>query len=146
MGFSVSGAAAIIFASLFIAFGMWYTAADNSFNRVVDAQDAQTEGSLETENTDIEIISASYDGGATELTIEVNNTGATQLSLNATDLLIDGAFVSGWEADDATVAGDGSTDLWLPGETLTITLDRATQPDRVKLVTESGVAAIGEVT
>jgi flagellar protein FlaF len=144
MGFSVSGAAAIIFASMFIAFGMWYTAADNSFSRVTDAQDAQSESSLETSNTAIEIISASYSSGT--LTVEINNTGTTQLSLNQTDLLIDGQYETDWQAANATVAGDGSTDLWLPGEQLTITLDRASQPDRIKLVTESGVGASAEVT
>jgi flagellar protein FlaF len=144
MGFSVSGAAAIIFASMFIAFGMWYTAADNSFSRVTDAQDAQSESSLETSNTAIEIISASYSSGT--LTVEINNTGTTQLSLNQTDLLIDGQYETDWQAANATVAGDGSTDLWLPGEQLTITLDRASQPDRLKLVTESGVGASAEVT
>jgi len=144
MGFSVSGAAAIIFASMFIAFGMWYTAADNSFSRVTDAQDAQSEGSLETSNTEIAIVSASYNSGT--LTVDVNNTGTTQLSLNETDLLVDGQYETDWQAANATVASDGGTDLWLPGEQLTITLDKASQPNRVKLVTESGVAATGEVT
>ena len=68
-----------------------------------------------------------------------------ELSLAATDLLEDGAFVSGWAAT-ATVEGNSATDLWLPGETLSIELDRTTGPDRVKLVTPSSVADSTTVT
>lgn len=146
MGFSVSGAAAIIFLSLFVAFGMWYTAADNAFHEVIDAQDEQTEHALEKANTEIEITGVAYnETGNDDLNIEVENTGATTLSLDATDLLVDGQFQGGWESD-ANVDGDETTDLWLPGETLTITIQGYDQPDRVKLVTQSGVATTAEVS
>lgn len=141
MGFSVSGAAAIIFASLFIAFGMWYTAADNSFTQITDAQDDKTELSLAQANTEIAITSATFDTETDRLTVEVNNTGASSLSLNATSLVVDGDLVTDWQAD-ATVEADGSTDLWLADETLTIELTFPdTQPDRVRIVTETGVAS-----
>lgn len=142
MGFSVSGAAAIIFLSTFVAFGVLYTAADNSFHSVVDAQTDQTDRTLEAANTDIAISSATYDG--TELTVTANNTGATGLSLSGTSLLVDNTFESGWE-DGAEVDGNAETDLWLPGETLTITVDHESQPARVKLATEVGVSASSEV-
>lgn len=143
MGFSVSGAAAIIFVSLFFAFSMWYTAADNSFQRVVDAQDTQTDSSLSAANTDVEIVNTTYSGG--ELTIEVNNTGATALGLNSTDLLLDSEYEQDWQAD-ATVAGNGTTDLWLPGEQLEITISGLSErPARVKIATETGVTAATEV-
>jgi flagellar protein FlaF len=145
MGFSVSGAAAIIFVSMFIAFGMWFTAASNGFDRITDAQDTQTESTLEASNTAIQIDSAQYDPSTDVLTITASNTGTTELSLAATDLLEDGAFVSGWESS-ATVEGNGATDLWLPGETLSIELTRTTGPTRVKLVTPSSVADSTTVT
>ena len=145
MGFSVSGAAAIIFASLFIAFGMWFTAASNGFDAVTEAQDHQTESTLETANTDFEIVTAEYDNPT--LTVEANNTGATVVSLDETDLLVDGEFVDGWESD-ATVGpqNDAGTDLWQAGEQLTITVDLAATPSRVKLVTPSGVSTTSTVT
>lgn len=142
MGFSVSGAAAIIFASMFIAFGVWYTAADNSFNQITDAQDARTGGALEQANTDVEVASATVE--AETLTVAVDNTGAVELSLAATDLLVDGEFVADWEAD-ATVEDSTETDLWLPGETLTIELTVDVEPERIKVVTGSGVATTAEV-
>lgn len=143
MGFSVSGAAAIIFASMFIAFGVWYTAADNGFDQVMEAEDDRSEGLLETSNTVIDILSAEY-GNNDELTVNVSNNGTTALSLNATDLLLDSEYVGGWEAN-ATVEGDSETDLWVSGETLTITLTRQEQPARVKIATESGVSDAAEV-
>jgi flagellar protein FlaF len=145
MGFSVSGAAAIIFASMLVAFGMWFTATANSFDQVSESRELRTDGVLESSNTAVEIVSATYnESGNGRLVVNVNNTGAAGLSLNATDLLIDGAFVEGWQPD-ATVDGNGGTDLWLAGEQLTVTRDPATAPDRVKIVTPSGVADTGAV-
>jgi flagellar protein FlaF len=145
MGFSVSGAAAIIFLSMFIAFGMLYTAADNSVDGIMDAQDDRTDGTLETKNTVINVTSAVYSDADDEVTITANNTGATALSLNATSLLVDNSFEQGWEPN-ATVDGNDGTDLWLPGETVTITVAATTQPGRVSLTTASGVSATVEVT
>jgi flagellar protein FlaF len=145
MGFSVSGAAAIIFASMLVAFGMWFTATANSFDQVSESRELRTDGVLESSNTAVEIVSATYnESGNGRLVVDVNNTGAAGLSLNATDLLIDGAFVEGWQPD-ATVDGNGGTDLWLAGEQLTVTRDPATAPNRVKIVTPSGVADTGAV-
>lgn len=148
MGFSVSGAAAVIFLSTFIAFGMLYTAADNSLHEVIDAQDDRTDRTLETKNTAIEITSAEFvegeDGAQDEVNVTATNTGATALSLEATSLLTDNTFQQSWE-DDATVDTDSDTDLWLPGETLSVTVPVDDQPDRVTLTTSSGVSATAEV-
>lgn len=139
MGFSVSGSAALVFAGLFVAFGMWHTATANSFERVSEAEADRTDAVLAQQNTELAIVTTSYDGGADELTIDVENTGATGLRLSRTDLVVDGTYVTGWR-DGATVDGDGGTDLWLGGETLTVVLDRTSQPSRVKVITERGVA------
>lgn len=143
MGFSVSGAAAIIFASLFIAFGMWSTAAANSVERVNEAEADRTDGLLEQQNTALAITSATWNGS--HLVVDVENAGASQLRLGPTDLLIDGRYETGWEPG-ASVAGDGGTDLWLTGEIATITVSLDSQPDRVKIVTASGVADTAEVS
>jgi flagellar protein FlaF len=144
MGFSVSGSAAIIFVSMFIAFGAWYTASANTFEQVTEAETANTDAALGERNTRMAITSATYTGGT--LTVTANNTGAKQLSLSDTDLLVDGQIVTNWQGDNATIEGYGDTDLWMAGEELTISLSRSTQPTRVKLVTETGVADIAEVT
>lgn len=135
MGFSVSGSAAIIFATMFVTFGMWYTASFNSYERVAEAENDQTDAVLETRNTNISVASASHDG--TNLTVSVDNVGASQLVLSDTDLIIDGRYVEDWQSS-ATVEGE-NTRLWLPGERLTVTLTRDA-PDRIKIVTEHGVS------
>ncbi len=144
MGFSVSGATAIIFASMFIAFGMWYSAGMNSFERVTDAQDDRTDTVLETHNTHVEVVSAEYNAsGNDELSVQVNNTGATQLSVSDTDLLVDGTYRESWNT--STVDDNAGTDLWLAGERLTINVSVATTPERAKVVTDTGVSDTSDV-
>ncbi len=138
MGFSVSGAAAIIFISIFLAFGVWYAAASSSFDMVTDAQDDRADRSLTAENTKLGEIEAIYDTEEEELTVTALNNGTTSLSLSETDLLIDGEYITDWQAN-ASVEGDSETDLWLSNEELTITIELDTEPSAVKLVTAPGV-------
>lgn len=140
MGFSVSASAAIVFVGFVVAFTTLYPAAANGFERVTDARADVDEDRLERQNTAIELATASYDGAADTLTVAVNNTGTTELSVSETDLLVDNTYWTGTR----DVEGDTSTDVWLPGETLTITVGNVTlQPNRVKVVTEHGVATGG---
>jgi flagellar protein FlaF len=144
MGFSVSGSAAIIFAGMFIGFGILYGAVSDGYERVSDAQDARTNDALETENTAINVTSAEYAGTNDRLTVLVENTGATAVGLNATDFLIENEYVTDWQAS-ATVAGHKDTWLWLPGEQLNITVRTSEVPARVTVVTGNGVARTAEV-
>lgn len=144
VGFSVSGAAAIIFASMFIAFGVWFTAASSSFDHVTEAQDLRTDAVVETKNTAVVVTEATYDDEEDQLRIVAQNTGSATLSLEATDLLVDGEYVSGWEADAAVEENTG-TDLWIAEEELVVTVTVSAQPSRVKLVTQSGLAETAEV-
>jgi flagellar protein FlaF len=145
MGFSVSGSAAIIFVGMFVAFGMWYTASANSFERVTEAGADRTDGVLDTQNTRIAVTGADYNQTGNEtLVVTVDNTGTTQLSVPETDLLVDGRYARDW---NASVGGETDTDLWLSGEQLTITREvgNGTVPGRVKIVTETGVSDSLEV-
>jgi flagellar protein FlaF len=152
MGFSVSGSAAILFVGAFIAFGMFHSATTNSFERVSEAQDDRADDALAQQNTDVEIVNASYGtttttSGSTFYLLDVNttNTGSESLSVGDTDLLIDNDYRTGWESA-ATVDGDNGTDLWLSGEKLAVEFNESSPPDRVKVVTETGVSATAEVT
>jgi flagellar protein FlaF len=146
MGFSVSGSAAIIFAGMFIAFGMFYTATANSVEQVSDARQAASEDRLEQQNTAIEITSAVIDIDEGELQVTVENTGSRALSLEDTDVFVDGSYRTDWQGP-ATVGpdDDGSTDLWLPEEALVANFSLGSA-DRVKVVTESGVSDTSGVT
>jgi flagellar protein FlaF len=145
MGFSVSGATALLLIAFLLSFGAFYTASTGAFNQVQDAQADQTDRTVETINTAIEIDSATYnESGDQNLNITVTNTGASTLHLNETSLLVNGSYVSDWQ-DGATVAGDSGSYLWLPQETLNVSLSRSSDPQRVKIVTEHGVAATATV-
>lgn len=135
MGFSVSGATAIVLIGGLIAFSFAFSAASNGFERVSDAQTDREERLLDQQNTAIEIANASYDAGT--LTVSVNNTGSTELDVAETSLLVDGEYEP---TATTSVDGDGSTSVWLPGEQLRFEVDRDSQPGRVKVVTGIGVA------
>ena len=143
MGFSVSGATVILFLGIFISFGVAYTAANDGFERVSDAYTDSTDDELTRKNTAISVADASVanEGGQLYLNVSVNNTGSTALSVNDTDILIDGIYTGHTEMATLEVDGDDATDLWLPGETLQANVSVESRPTRVKVVTGPGVAA-----
>jgi len=138
MGFSVSGSAAIVFAGMFIAFGMFHTATTNGFERVSEAQEDRTDRTLAQQNTAINVTSATWNDSANELTVNVTNTGAESLTVSEVDLLANNSYLAGY---DTSVEGDTETDLWLPQEQLTVTVTSLSEdPGRIKFVTGTGVA------
>lgn len=137
MGFSTSGAAAVIFVGVLIAIGIAYPTLETANDRRSDAIDDRDQRVLDLRNTAIGIANASYDDGADELTINVTNEGSTTLGVNETDLLVDGEYRTGY---DTSVEGIGDRTVWQPGETLTIVVSASERPDRVKVVAENGIA------
>lgn len=159
MGFSVSGSFAIIALAALVAFGTFYPAVTNSYEDIRDAQQADYDGALERQNTDLTITTASWDLVNSELTIEATNDGTTELPVNTTDIIVDNTYITHEEIasngnSSESIDGDTSTELWLPDETYEITLSDdlldaigvSTPPARVKLVTKPGVADTEEVT
>ena len=144
MGFSVSGSAAIVFVGLFFAFGTFFTASTNSMEDVTDANSDWQDQQLAQQNTDIAITDAVYDNVTDSLVVGVDNVGATTLSVNRTDLIIDNEYQTTTQSRD--VDGDSTTDVWAPGQRLTYNVSATSQPDRVKVTTETGVAATEVVT
>jgi flagellar protein FlaF len=140
LGFSVSGSAAIIFVGIFLAFSSAYTSSANAFERVADAESSVDEESLDRQNTALSITNATYDAGNDTLTVDVVNEGTTDLSVDATDLLVDNTYRDDYAV--RRVAGDDATDLWLPGERLHLELTVASEPNRVKIVSGPGVAVV----
>lgn len=145
MGFSVSGSFAILILATFIAFGMFYTAGANSFERVSDATTSTYEDDLDRQNTAINITELTYQGS--HLDVNVTNEGTTTLSVNDTDVVVDNVYYAPGDAQYFRVAGDPNTGLWEPGETLfvRIQLSGGETPARAKVVTEYGVADGGAV-
>lgn len=142
MGFSVSGATVVLFLGMVVSLGIAYSGAFNAFEQVDDAYHDDADRLLEQKNTAIEVANVSWNG-TDRLTVEVENTGSTSLSVSDTDLLVDNAYQETFVT--RTVGGNPDTDLWLPGETLTLTVTADQEPTRVKVVTETGVSATGVV-
>jgi len=150
VGFSTSGAAAILFVGLFVAAGLVFPALETAHERRSEALDERTDRALELKNTDVELLEASHADG--ELAVELENAGSTALSAPATDLLVDGELARPEVAvrEDDGAESDAERERWLPGETLVLTVDtdglENDDPERVKVVAENGVAVTGDVT
>lgn len=143
MGFSVSGSAAIIFLAAFVGFGMLYTSAYNSFELVDGALDDKESQILGQQNTDIEIVAVETNTTDSTMNVTVENTGANGVSVEHTDLLVNGTYRT---SVTTTVDGDPDRSLWLPGENLTLETSYDGGPKRVKVVTDHGIAAFEEVS
>jgi len=137
MGFSVSASTAIIFAGLFLAFGILFPAVSNGYEQIRDAQVERDDAQLDLRNTQIEIDPDQTNSDQ----LIVNNTGTTTLTVSEVDLLIDGEYQDR-ESLTTTVDGDDETDLWLPGQSLNIT--DFDEGDRAKVVTEHGISVFTE--
>ncbi|MFB6251135.1 MAG: fla cluster protein FlaF [Halobellus sp.] len=138
MGFGVSGSTAIIFLGILIASGTFYTAAAGNVEQISEARDGESEELLDRRNTAIDVTSVLYDESSSNLSIEVNNTGTTTLSVEGTSLLVNNSHVF---PDTTSVDGDFQTDVWAAGQTLTLNVTNTSPPEDVKLVAENGIAA-----
>ena len=133
MGFGVSGASAIIFLGLLIAGVTAYSATDAAGERIREANQDNHERLLDRRNTAINVTNATLVSG--NLTVAVENTGSTTLSVNDTTVLVNNTYYS---TSGANVDGVVATDLWEPGETLRMNVS-SSAPARVTVATESGV-------
>lgn len=149
MGFSVSGATALLFIAFLISFGAFYTASTTAVDQVEDAQVDRTDRNIETLNTEIEIDSnrSSYnESGNNDLKIVANNTGASSLQVADLSLLVNGEYIDFDATNNATLSDPVGETLWIPQQTLTITITgEYDTPVSIKLVTGYGIAATEEV-
>jgi len=128
---------AIVFVGVLIALSTAYPAMSAANERVQSATDDQRDRSVSQRNSDIDLWNVTYDATNDTLVVRVNNTGSRTLFVNDTDLIVDGAYRTGYAS---SVAGETNRSIWVPGETLRIELSTTTRPDRVRVVTEFGIA------
>lgn len=141
MGFSASGATAILFVALLVCAGSAYSTASLAHERVTSATDDRDDRALDQRNTAIAI--TALEVADEELTVTVINEGARTLSVGETSLLVDGEYRSDAET---RVDGDADRTIWTSGESLELSVTvPGDAPERVKVVTDAGVAAVGEV-
>lgn len=140
MGFGVSGSTAIIFLGVLVCTGTLYTAAAGTAETLNEAHDSNDERLLEQRNTEINVTSATYSNNSNSYPVDVRvrNEGTTTLSVNDTSLLVDNEYYT--IAGATSVDGNSATGIWAPNETLLVELTVDSEPSRVKVVTENGVA------
>ncbi|MFC4407348.1 hypothetical protein [Haloarchaeobius iranensis] len=138
MGFSTSGSVAILFVGALVCLSTVYPVVETANERVTEATEARDDRALAEANTAVNVTDVSYNASTDTLVVNVTNTGSTTLSVDGTDLLLDGTYVSG---ATTRVEGDSGRTIWVPGEQLQFELAGVTsEPGRVKLVTENGIA------
>ena len=137
MGFSVSGATAIILIALLVSAATLVPAVQDAANAQRTGVEARDDRMLNQQNTQIEVTEAVYDSESTELTVRVENTGTTTLDADMTDLLVDGSYTTA----DTAVDGDAGRTLWTPGSELRFEHTATSQPDRIVVVTEHDIRA-----
>jgi flagellar protein FlaF len=146
MGFSVSGATAIVFLGAVIAFGSAYPAIVDSTEAISQAQGQQSDRMLEQQNSELTVETATYYAGNDTLAANVSNSGTTALAVADVDVLVNGTYRDGATVD---VVGNSGSEVWLPGEVLRVevsaTPNTAGDELRLKLVTGPGVADATEV-
>lgn len=142
MGFSASGATAIIFIGLLVSAATLVPAVQEAREARTDGLESRDDRMLDTQNTQVTITEAVYDDQNNTLAVRVDNTGATTLDANETDLVVDGSYA----AADRGVEEDANRDLWSPGTELVFIYDTDTQPDRVLVATRPGVQRTANVT
>jgi flagellar protein FlaF len=143
MGFSVSGSYLILALAVLIAVATMFTVAQNAAETVTEGLGDQYERSGSVAEIDISILESSYSIGDSELVISVKNTGNRRLSVERTNILVDGRYIS-LTAQNTSISGERETRVWARGETLRINVT-VQSPDRAKVVTEYGIAAVSPV-
>ncbi|APW97389.1 flagellin [Halobiforma lacisalsi AJ5] len=154
MGFSTSGAVAVILIGVLIAVSAVVPTLFEVTAATGDAFSGQNEQFRDQQNTAITVESFTYDSDADVSTVRVTNDGATALSVAETDVVVNGAYYHVEGNDDRTaVIRDGEerpdSDVWTPGTVLEITIDNADleaeyevtgDGDSVRITTENGIA------
>jgi archaellum component FlaF (FlaF/FlaG flagellin family) len=119
MGFSVSATMAIFFATFLILFSVLYSSVNSAFDSVTESFEDKYEYLSDRSQTSLDILSLSLSRDTVTLEVKVQNTGTVPLDASKTNMLVGGLMVE----HEVTVIGDDTTNVWLPLETATITIE-----------------------
>lgn len=144
MGFAVTAthlifAIALLGAGSFAAAGYWRISTD-----VHEAEREEAQRAEEVAHTALTVVGdPAYAAGTERFEFSVRNDGSTVLKISEFSYIVDGA----WKTNDVasgypTIAGVASTDLLMPGETMTVRIENVpTSPTNLAVVAGNGVAA-----
>ncbi len=137
MGFGVTSAHLIVFVALVTAgnvaaTALWDALADVRESGRVEA--ARHEAIAHTNAT----VVGTPTWSSPNYSFNVKNTGSTVLNATKVDYVVDGAWTN--NVASRTVDGSATTTLWMPGETMGVTLAGiSTNPTKLWIATENGV-------
>ena len=135
MGFSVVGAAAVVFLAFILAASAGTVAFLDSLAQVQRAQMAWSASAAETSHTSMSVTDVKKAG--TTITVTATNAGSTMLDLAEVHVLANGQPVT---VTSRTVVGFAGT-LWPPGETATLKYTSGSLPADLSVVASNGVTA-----
>jgi archaellum component FlaF (FlaF/FlaG flagellin family) len=136
MGVSVSAAAAIMFTTFVILFGVIFGAVDHFQTSVMESQDQHLDADRDLRGLSISIISVND----TLDNIVLCNDGQTTILLDDLDVLLDGVFLDRSNYN-TTVSGISNTMIWGPTENMTISLDGDLDGMRIKVTVKGWASA-----
>jgi archaellum component FlaF (FlaF/FlaG flagellin family) len=148
MGFSVSATMAIFFAAFLILFSILYSSLNDAFDSVTDSFDDKYDSMDEKLQTQVQILEVYYVKETDSLKVTVQNTGSIVLDMSKVDIIINGSLVA---SPSMNVSGK-TTDVWLPLETLTVTvpnpdIDFSSSIDpRTHVLNDAGLSAPGNIS
>ncbi|MBI0584385.1 MAG: hypothetical protein ISF22_09190 [Methanomassiliicoccus sp.] len=134
MGVSVSIATAIIFIASIISFGSVIGTLDQVQHSLTDAQASRSDRELTAIHTSVTMASVDRPNG----TVEVANSGRVTLSTNELDVYINGTL-SNDRISSIEVNGHAGSQIWLPGETVTVGLSGDLNGTAIMIMTGNGV-------
>ncbi|ELY93083.1 flagellin [Natrialba chahannaoensis JCM 10990] len=165
MGFSTSGAVLVILVGFLVAVSVIVPTVFSVGAATGDAFAAQNDQLRDQQNTALSIDTFEYIGDDDEhdALVVVTNDGSTSLSVDKTDLVVNGHFYPTHGYDDETTIIDGDaerdeSDVWAPGTQLEVELSDGgdangelefagdEDEDSIRMTTERGVAETAWIT
>lgn len=137
MGFSVSASTGIIFLGLLISASIFAPAVEEASEQVSEEFDQKGDRLLAQQNTAFSITNATYNTTSETLKFSIENTGTVTLGVNETDVLLDGIIQSGYTT---SINGETDREIWTPEETMNVTIENVNEPNRIKVVSETGIS------
>lgn len=139
MGFSTIAASVILFAGFLFLSGV---VANGVFEAQREHRDAELEKEERTElrrNTQMALNSVAWQGN--KVHIYLKNTGDSVLDANEIEVMIDGVWGTD-KVSQRSVDGSQTKSMWAQNQELYLRIDTSPKPQRVYVVTETGIGLL----
>ena len=144
MGFSVAASSAIIFTGLMFSAAIVFSAVIHNYGDLDMTRDQKDDRDDAEMGTAVAL--KDYWNNTTLMTINITNTGRTQLHANTLAMQANGTLITG-DIVNVTVDGKVGSNIWNPQQVLTVNVTHAAvQGETIKVNTEHGKDVTFKVT